>query len=552
MKDYHLINLQSIIDLSTKLNEYDSDEKILNSTVLTLMGKIKFSKSFVLFPSDDKYKLIKHRSGNINHIKKFSIDSIIKINNDISEELESEGIEICIPLFIDNLLKYVLCFGKRLSDVELTEEEYRYMNLVSGICTGALKNASNFDKLIKKQKETDKKNQLLRTILEISKDFNYFISEERILKLLSFHLMGQLTITKFILYEKSEGKIILKVNKFSDNPSDVCINSLFEISKTTKLNDYNLCVRLKEGFPNLQYAIPMQIKGITKGMLLVGKKMNGEVFTPDNLVFLESLANIAVAAIENVRLIKEEIAKRQLETEMNYAKEIQEKLLPKTIISPVNYDIFGKSIPSRQVGGDYFDIIRLSEDKTIIAVADVSGKGVAASLIMSNLQAGLKVTSERYENLLDTVSVLNKLIFSNTDADKFVTLFIGILDSRLNTFEYINAGHNPAVFISGDEYKMLGASGLILGFDEICDDYTIEKITFKKNDSLFIYTDGVNEAQNINKEDFSEKRLIRKLFEYKDLKSKEVLNNIFDDVKRFTENAEQYDDITMLALKRID
>ncbi len=551
MIDTNIINLQSLIDLSARLNEFEDDDKIINTALLSLMGKLKYSKSLILIPENNKFKVKKIRADNYFFIERFHSDEIVFISKYKNEKLAEESIDICIPLIVKNDFNYFICFGKRLINSPISDEEFRYIHLVTSITNNALNNAANLRELKKKQTETKRKNQLLKTLLEISKDFNTLLTKEKIFKMLSFHLMGQLAITKFAVYEFTDGKLKLKINKFSFKPEINCVSSIIKADRTLNLENQSICSDIKSKYPDFHYAIPMKQKGETKGILIIGRKMNGDVITGDNLVFLESLANISVAALENVRLLKDEIRKKQLENEMNYARVIQQNFLPKNIISPKNYDISGKSIPSRQVGGDYFDIIKLSETKTLVAVADVSGKGVAASLIMSNLQAALKVSSENFHSLLKIVEILNKQIFTNTEADKFVTLFIGILDIEKNIFEYINAGHNPAVHISEDRYNLMDSTGLILGFDIICDDYEIKEIKIKENDLIFIYTDGVNEAENSEKEDFGTERLLSLLLDNKNLKSAELIDKIITETRKFAGGNEQYDDITMLSIKNL-
>lgn len=550
MQSTNLINLESLIELSVRLIEFKDYTKILKTSLFSLMGKLRFSKSFILIPKENQYNLKSFRKSDIVVLDYFEISDIYFPKK--NEILLQNGIEICIPVQIDNKTNVVFCLGGRYNQIDLSKEEIKYAKLVASITSTAIKNTINLDIIESKKSEAERKSQLLRTLFEISKDFNSILNQDEIIKLFAFHLMGQLTVTKFAIIEIVDNEYYIKLNKFKEKPENKLLSELIRNNKIVLLNDFVEKICPEKKYLEMEVAVPLQIQGEIKGILIIGKKLNKTEFNEENFSFLESLANIFISAIENERLFKEEIEKKQLESELSYAREIQQRLLPSEIPKILNYDIHGLSIPSRDVGGDYFDIIKIDENKTLFAVADVSGKGMPAALIMANIQSALKVSVDKSTDLLEITSNLNKLIFENTAADKFVTLFIGILNNLDNSFTYLNAGHNPAIFVTDSHIEYLKSSGLLLGFDGVCDNYEIKKIELKKDDLIYIYTDGVNEAENIEKEDYGIRRVIEKLKMERNKNSKQINNLLLESIYDYTEGNSQYDDITMITIKSVN
>ena len=196
--------------------------------------------------------------------------------------------------------------------------------------------------------------------------------------------------------------------------------------------------------------IPMRIQNETKGMVALGDKITKIDFAREELDFLTTLGNLSMISIENARLFEETLEKQRMEEELQIASEIQKQLLPKACPQIENYEVAAVNISSRQVGGDYYDCFKIDEHKYAFCIADVSGKGAPAALIMSNLQASLHSLVSTEIDIGDMTSRINDLIYRNTGLDKFITYFFGVLDSKENTFTSCNAGHNPPYLFHTD------------------------------------------------------------------------------------------------------
>lgn len=552
-----IINLNSLLNLSAKLYESENEAFILNSTLLSIMGKLKILKAAVLIPSDDNNFVPLLIKGNlvIGSTDYFEINSFTStLNNPEFSKLRSIGIEYLIPVKNMNSLYAVFCFGKSISNFDLSGEEIDYIDLISSITANAISSARNLYSYKNAKVKAEQRSQLLSTLFEATKDFSKNLTAEKIIKLLALNLMGQLTVSRFAVYTIDDGKNVTPVvSRFSENFTPEIILELSKIEFANDISKNNFFQAAKEIIykHHIEVIAPMTVYGETKGLLLLGKKMNGLPFTEENLLFIEAIANSAMAAIENERLFKEELEKKRIESELSIALEIQRNLLPKK--SPVfkNMQTFGISIPSRHVAGDLFDFIKINENKYLISIADVSGKGIPASLIMANFQAALKVLVTSGFSLNEIVIRLNELLYNNTSPDKFVTAFFCIIDDSTGKIEYINAGHNPPLLKRKDSsIEYLSSGGLILGFMEEPFEYFKDEVTLHEGDLLIMFTDGVTEAENISKEDYGDSRLEEFALMQENFDPKIISEQLIESVKNFAGEAPQNDDITLVVIHK--
>lgn len=545
------INLKSILDLSAKLNNSVDINLILNSTLLSIMGKLGISRSAIYSKNEDKFNiLIKKGKCEINSIDFFEIDKLRKIdeNNPSESILLTCNYKYIIPLYVADNLEFIIVLSESLIYPDINEEEIEYLNLLTNIASIALQNAKNFQHLDIQKTKAERKNILLENLFQNARYFFSYFQKDEIINILSYNLMGQLIINKFavILYNDNNQLIHAK-NKFQNEFSKKTISKFINTkhtSHTANLPDDEVKSELEKN--DVSLIAPLIFKTEVKGLIFVGKSMSKKSFDDDDLLFIEYLGNTAIAALENDRLFKEELKKKQLESELNLALEIQQGLFPSEDLLLDKFNIYGKSIPSKQVGGDYYDHIEMDNGRYFLLVADVSGKGMPAAMIMANMQAALRVLVKLNLPINEIISNLNFIVFSNTADDKFVTFFGGILNTNDNTFEYINAGHNPPYLFRDKEIIELDKGGLFLGLMEEPFPYECEKIQLQSNDKILLYTDGITESQNIDNEEFGNERLQEIVINNKN--ESNLLEEIVTEVKLFSYGSNQYDDITMLSL----
>jgi len=240
-------------------------------------------------------------------------------------------------------------------------------------------------------------------------------------------------------------------------------------------------------------------------------------------------------------------AERRAIQEMEIAKEVQARLFPQTQPVCGALDYAGLCIPAREVGGDYYDFLDLGRERLGLVVADISGKGIAAALLMANLQANLR---SQYAIAVDQPQLLlrsvNQLFYENTAESAYATLFFAEYDSEILLLRYINCGHLPALLLHPDDsFERLGSTCTVLGlFQEW--DCSIGECRLAPGDTLLLYTDGVTESFDNAGEEFGEGRLLDALRRHRDQSARALLRSIVDDVRRFSPR-EQHDDITLIA-----
>ncbi len=298
-------------------------------------------------------------------------------------------------------------------------------------------------------------------------------------------------------------------------------------------------------------SVPMLLKGKMIGLVTVFNKKSDSGFTINDQRLLGIIAAQSSHVVENARLYQNEQALIKLQEEMRLAYDIQVDLLPKEQPKVEGYQIAGRSIPAKDVGGDYFDFIQMEENKLSFCLADITGKGMPAALLMANLQATLRGQILDGKSCKDCVAFSNDLLYYNTAPNKFATLFSGILDKKNHEITYCNAGHNNPVLISdNNEIIRPDIGGLIVGIAPSVP-YEEATIKLKPNDVLVIFSDGITEAMNKEEEEFDEPRLLELLKANKDKSSEELIELIISEVNNFTKGQPQSDDMTIVIIKRV-
>jgi phosphoserine phosphatase RsbU/P len=300
---------------------------------------------------------------------------------------------------------------------------------------------------------------------------------------------------------------------------------------------------------NSLMAVPMIHKGKIMGVLSLFNKHGNIEFSKEDLRLLSIIATESSQVLENARLLEEEKKLTHVQEELKIAALIQKNLLPAKIPEIRGYQVSAVNIPAKEIGGDYYDIIPLDEDKYAFCFGDVSGKGIPAGLLMSNIQATMRslLLSEKSPEIC--VRKANKLIHATTTIDKYITFFLGILDVKGNSFVYCNAGHDLPLHLTNFELQELEKGGIPLGFlDDF--EFTQSRFFFKENDILVIYTDGVTEAMNKDEEEFGLEPLKKIILNNKDNNTQDIQKAVLEQIKNHSKGFEQMDDITLIVLKR--
>lgn len=303
---------------------------------------------------------------------------------------------------------------------------------------------------------------------------------------------------------------------------------------------------------NIYLSVPICLKDNIIGALNFSKKPSGKEYSEEDIDLLKTIASQTAISFESTRLQLEEIDKQKIDEELGIARKIQESLLPSREIKIEGLDIEGSSSPAKTIGGDFYDLIKVSDKKLLVIVADVSGKGIPAALNLSKVQAMIQFSAKVFNSPKDILKSVNKQIYNKIDRKSFVTIAAGLFDLENMTAKICRAGHNPVLFANENEVKELNAKGIGLGLDnEKLFDANLQEIELKLNsgDTFLFYSDGLTEAMNSFKEEFGLPSVKQILKDNAGKSSIDIQRNMIDEAKAFKGNAEQNDDITLVTIK---
>lgn len=570
------LELNSLIEFSQLITSKLDLKYILNNILLSIMGKMLISKGIILLNSDsggENIFTVEAAKGIdtklINTLveaefPKLPVFDIDQIDNK-SEFIILSGLNYFFKIYFQNKFLGLLCLGRKLNNTELGKNEIIFIETMLNISSSAVENTIKFNQLNSMNINLNNKIRQLNSLFELGKEFNSnFTNKENIIKLLGYTLLGNFGIKDFVIISREKnGEFYLHKEKKDFDISELKLEDIFSGSKIPSEFRSTMIIKNDSSEPFIKYlyskgyelVIPTVIKNEIDNIICIGKKLNNTCYTDEDIEFLESIINLSLISIQNTELFREFLEKQKIEDELKIAREIQLALLPREIPVIKGYDIAGINLPALQVGGDYYDIIKLTETKTALVIADVSGKGTPASLLMANIQSAvhsyLKLFNEISFDLAKVTEKINELIYENTSSEKFITFFWGILDSEENTFEYINAGHNPPYLLKNENLIQLTDGGFMIGILDFGVSYEVGKVVLDKNDVIVFYTDGVTEAMNKSGDEFGDKRLTDELAKNKDRSASEILEEIKNSIISFSKDTAQYDDITLILLKKL-
>lgn len=297
-------------------------------------------------------------------------------------------------------------------------------------------------------------------------------------------------------------------------------------------------------------AVPLASGEETFGLIYVDNPFHSR-FQESDLDVLTTIASVASIKIEHERLLEERLEKRRMEEELKVASEIQMRLQPVAPPKLEGWEMTGVSFPCREIGGDYYDFIfRQKDNRTVIAVGDVSGKGTGAALLMSSLHAAVRAQTQARTSISEVMSEINQYIYENSPPNKFLTLFYGALDPQTGELSYSNGGHNtPMLVRRAGEVIKLDKGGLPVGMMP-CVTYVEDIVKFEPGDVLLIYSDGITESVNDHDEEFGEQRLVDVIKNNLNRSASGIRDRIEEALSRFVGTAAPVDDMTLMIIKR--
>lgn len=406
------------------------------------------------------------------------------------------------------------------------------------------------DKLLQELEQQLKvKDFKLNSLLEITNSINTNQSVDQLTRIYEFILKEQLGLDKFVLFNHQESwNCLLKVGyKGKIKELDVKRDLLrftditvIESSHIDLLNEFQLIVPVYHKNKALAYLL----------LSNVGEDLLNPSRSTENLSFIQTLTNIIIVAIENKRMAKEGLKQERLKKELEVASEMQKLLFPSDLPSNKFLDLAATYKSRHKVGGDYYDFIRLNEEEFIICIADVSGKGISAAMLMANFQATLR-TLFRYQRfeLEFLVEELNKKVITSAKGEKFITFFIASYNTVTREMKYINAGHNHPILTNGRKSRPLNKGCVGLGMLDEIPFMESETLIIRPNTTLVLYTDGVVELEDPNGEAFETERLTKIIHNYYPLKMEDLNNIVFSKLDDWRQTEDYVDDTAIFSCR---
>ncbi|MBK6266319.1 serine/threonine-protein phosphatase [Marivirga sp. S37H4] len=386
----------------------------------------------------------------------------------------------------------------------------------------------------------------LNSLLEITQAINDNLSEESLYKIYNFTLRANLRLAKLLLLVKEENEWQCKV-EFGAKKSFNCeipSEALIEHKKILFQNDL-----ADSPFDEFEVGIPVFHKNNLLAVVFLGGVADSseKKLIENHLNFIQALTNIIMVAIENKKMARAKIEQEVYAKEMEIAKKVQQLLFPKTLPDQENFKIAAHYSPHNTVGGDYYDWLEIDEHRKIVCIADVSGKGVPAALLMSNFQASLRTLLRKTSDLEEIIKDLNYQVFQSADGENFITFFMALIDAHESHITYVNAGHNPPFLMNADGIKELDKGTLVLGAFEELPFLEIGHLDLKGEQTMFLYTDGLTEAFNDQEEEFGAEKVEAFLQKNKTATPTLLISELLKKLDDFVGDRAFSDDITLLV-----
>lgn len=386
----------------------------------------------------------------------------------------------------------------------------------------------------------------LNALLDVTQGINARATETELLEQYRVTLAENLGIHRLVLYANDDGWKCLLTNGVAGEIPAVLEASFFDKGGQVRLHS-------SQGNEDFDVVIPVLHNGEPLAYLLAGDTEEGTGVSPvvKHLRFIELLTNVLIVALQNKRLELERVRQEATRRELELAADLQSMLVPADWPRDRDVDVAAFYKPHLEVGGDYYDVFSVDEDRLVFCMADVSGKGIAAAFLMSNFQANLRAIFQ-YEpsDLVKVVTQLNKRVMDNAKGEKYITLFAAVYNRRDHSLQYINCGHNPPVLMSADgttQQLELGCCGLGM-FREIP---SIEAgtVNILPGATLLCYTDGLVEQENSDDVPFGMQRMEEVIRERRGMPVDAVQEALIEAVRTFKGSEPSFDDTALMVVR---
>ena len=411
---------------------------------------------------------------------------------------------------------------------------------------------SEFDFFKKRLGQTERllaiKQQQIDSLLEITRAVNNNMPITALSRIYENILHAQLAVSKIALFinEKDDTWICITPGELPDTVLSYPVHKNFSkhsfIMPVAAFKD-----EILNGF---EYLIPVTHKKEPIGYVLIGPFGNEQSDTKEEkLKFIQTITNIIVVANENKKLFKSQLDQVVMQKELKLAADMQSMLVPSKLPNNEKIEAAAFYKPHKNIGGDYYDLVTISEHEFAFCISDISGKGIPAALLMANFQANLRTLITRKYQLPQFIDILNGKVGEITKGEKFITLFIATYNTQTRILTYVNAGHNPSILYNKGEVQLLDQGCTILGMFENLPYVNFGEVKVEPGSLIVNYTDGLSEAADNNGTMFEVEGLVKYIEGHHELDLTEFNTKLIDTVIAYKQDTEFDDDITLLTLR---
>jgi sigma-B regulation protein RsbU (phosphoserine phosphatase) len=537
--------LEALLEAANMLHASQNLEDMLRHLLRTVMGRLLAGRGFIAIEESGALRLSLVRG-----TRKMAAGELLDL-----ELARDCGMNALLP--IGDPEKPVGLLGVASPpDKEIDAAEHEFVNTLLGIAASGITKSKSHTETNRLNQALGQKLHELRTLLDLARGFSGALDPGQVAQLLGLTMAGRWAVRKYAIAAWREGHPLVLRQKGMDL-ADIQrhgerLANLPDAVRTDDLSEDEFKVSLAAQAAAL--LIPLRSSDKTIGAVILGSRSGKQAYTEADLEFGQGVAAQAVVAFENAWYFRETLEKRRMEKELALAASIQAKLFPEELPELWQCVLAAHNRPALQCGGDYYDVLPMSGAETkqshLLCMADVSGKGLPAAILMSNLQATLRASLPYGPSLVELATRTNALLHATTPSNKYITAILCVFDPVSGKGRYVNAGHNGGVVVrvDGTPEVMKATSaplGLLPGMS-----YEQESFELQPGDTLMLYSDGVPEAFDLNEEEWGEERMLECLGRCHQLSPKEIVARMLEGLDAFVGTAPPHDDITLLVLRR--
>jgi sigma-B regulation protein RsbU (phosphoserine phosphatase) len=547
--------LEALLESAQLLHSSLNLDDLLKHLLRSVMGRLLVSKALIAVERDGAMRIAALRG-----MPKLAIGEFFD-----ETTARAAGVETILPIGDAANPTGLLALGKPPTKT-ISEEEIEFLRALLGIAASGIGNARAHAQAHELNQALDQKVQELRALLDLVRGLTSNLEPDDVAQLLMLTVAGRWAVRKYglVAWKKGHPAVLrqkgMELDELANYDSyEQEVLGMTEAVKVADLPECSLKQKLREEQAEVLFPIDAG-DDTTGGIVVLGPRPGNLSYSESDLEFGMGLVAQAAVAFENSWYFREAIEQKKVEQELALAASIQQNLFPGSLPTISNHDIAARNRPARQCGGDYYDALPVAFETNpcchLICVADVSGKGLPASLLMSNMQATMRALLGRLPSLTELATQTNSLLYATTPSNKYVTAILLELDPESGACRYVNAGHQDCLLLrASGEVEWLKSTGTPLGMlapdlVEMMQPYEERSFVLQPGDLIALFSDGVTEAHDEEENEYGEARIADFLRPMINEQAEEIVRQVFEELDRYAGSAPQYDDITLFVIKK--